>query len=86
MYDLDLDMYAAPDGYISEKEIKAALEAELAPVKESLKKVLLLPPDYTRLHSRAGLISACLYEMLRDTCEVDVLPALGTHVAMTEAE
>ncbi len=86
MYDLDLDMYAASGEYLSEKDIRAMLASELAPVKDRLRKVLLLPPDYTRLHSRAGLICACLYEMLRDTCQVDVLPALGTHVAMTEKE
>jgi len=52
----------------------------------SLKKVLLIPPDFTRFNSNAGELTAILYEMLSDSAEVDILPALGTHVAMTEHE
>lgn len=51
-----------------------------------LKKVLLLPPDYTRMYSGAGTITAAYYELLKDTCEVDIMPALGTHEPMTRAE
>ena len=51
------------------------------------KRVLLVPPDYTRLHSRAGEITALLFEALTAAgCTVAVLPALGTHAAMTPAE
>ena len=51
-----------------------------------LKKVLILPPDYTRMYSGAGKITAIYYELLKDTCEVDIMPALGTHVPMTQEE
>ncbi len=51
-----------------------------------LKKVLILPPDYTRMYSGAGKITAIYYELLKDTCQVDIMPALGTHVPMTEEE
>jgi carbohydrate kinase (thermoresistant glucokinase family) len=48
------------------------------------RRILLVPPDHTRLHSRAGEITALLFERLgRDGCEVGVLPALGTHAEMT---
>ena len=51
------------------------------------KRVLLVPPDHTRLHSRAGEITGVLYERLSAAgCEIGVLPALGTHAAMTPAE
>lgn len=52
-----------------------------------LEKVLLLPPDHTRLNSMAGPITAVLYEALttRDV-QVDILPALGTHNPMTKAQ
>lgn len=51
------------------------------------KRVLLVPPDHTRLHSRAGEITAELYEVLTVAgCDVDVLPALGTHTAMSEED
>ena len=51
----------------------------------NLKKVLLIPPDMTRLQSGAGLITALYYEILSDV-HVDILPALGTHAPMTRAE
>jgi nickel-dependent lactate racemase len=42
--------------------------------------VLLVPPDQTRLHSRAGEIVAQLAALLESQVErVDVMPALGTH-------
>jgi nickel-dependent lactate racemase len=40
----------------------------------------------TRLHSYAGKIPAMYYQMLKDTCQVDIMPALGTHDPMSEAE
>ncbi|PID91081.1 MAG: D-mannonate epimerase [Bacteroidetes bacterium] len=49
------------------------------------KKVLLLPPDITRYHSRAGLLSEYAWEYYREAIH-DVLPALGTHAAMRPAE
>jgi len=51
-----------------------------------LKKVLLLPPDYTRMYSGAGTLTAMYYKMLSAFCDVDVMPALGTHEPMTEKE
>jgi nickel-dependent lactate racemase len=47
------------------------------------KKVLAIPPDYTRYHSQAGLITTLIYEYYKNSL-TDVLPALGTHTAMTE--
>ncbi|MBN2884114.1 MAG: DUF2088 domain-containing protein [Clostridia bacterium] len=51
-----------------------------------LEKVLLIPPDFTRFHSMAGLITEIFYKKLKDICNIDILPALGTHEAMTEIE
>ncbi len=51
-----------------------------------LGKVLLIPPDFTRFHSMAGLITEIFYKKLKDSCTIDILPALGTHEAMTEKE
>ncbi|MBE6551250.1 MAG: DUF2088 domain-containing protein [Ruminococcaceae bacterium] len=74
-----------PDG-ISDSDLFEALKASLSSSKGQLKKVLILPPDYTRFHSGAGKITQIYYDLLKDTCEIDILPALGTHVAMTEEE
>lgn len=77
-------MFKTSDRAIQDAELKQILADSLKGRK--LKKVLLLPPDYTRMYSGAGKITAYYYEMLKDTCEVDVMPALGTHLPMTEEE
>lgn len=69
---------------LSDLEIREALEKSLE--GKQLKKVLLLPPDYTRMYSGAGKLTAIYYDLLKDKCEVDILPALGTHEAMTREE
>ena len=69
---------------LSDAELTDALKRSLEGRK--LSKVLLLPPDTTRLHSYAGRITAIYYRMLKDTCQVDIMPALGTHDAMTPEE
>lgn len=48
----------------------------------SRKKVLAIPPDYTRLPSRAGELTEMTWEYYGDVL-TDVLPALGTHSPMT---
>lgn len=54
---------------------------------QPLKKVLLIPPDYTRFHSNAGLITNTYYHYFKDhNITVHILPALGTHEAMTKNE
>jgi len=45
-------------------------------------KVLAIPPDYTRLPSRAGELTEFTWQYYGDTL-TDVLPALGTHSPMT---
>lgn len=77
-------MIVRSEPYISEAELKAALAESIK--GKNLKKVLLLPPDYTRMYSGAGKITAVYYDMLKDTCQVDIMPALGTHVPMTKEE
>lgn len=74
-----------PEG-LSDAELFAALDLAILSKKDSLRKVLLLPPDFTRFHSGAGKIVAHLYDVLKDTCQVDILPALGTHVPMSDEE
>ena len=49
------------------------------------KKVLVVPPDFTRFHSRAGELTQYAYEYYGSRL-TDILPALGTHFKMTDAE
>ena len=45
-------------------------------------KVLAIPPDYTRLPSRAGELTEMTWQYYGDHL-TDILPALGTHTPMT---
>jgi nickel-dependent lactate racemase len=49
----------------------------------SPRRVLLLPPDITRMHSGAGRLTEILYGLLSDTSDVHVIPTLGQHVPHT---
>jgi len=48
-------------------------------------RVLCIPPDFTRFHSRAGELTRLAYEYYGQRLAA-VLPALGTHSAMTEPQ
>ncbi|MBR7040682.1 MAG: DUF2088 domain-containing protein [Clostridia bacterium] len=77
-------VYASSPSGLSRDEIRQELDKLLSGLK--LNKVLLLPPDYTRYHSYAGQITVMLWELLKDRCQVDIMPALGTHVPVSESE
>jgi nickel-dependent lactate racemase len=47
--------------------------------------VLVVPPDFTRYHSHAGVLTKLIYDYFGDRL-TDVLPALGTHTPMTPAQ
>ncbi|WP_153556209.1 lactate racemase domain-containing protein [Roseimaritima sediminicola] len=69
---------------LSRDDIRSALEQTFQSLG-SLDKVLILPPDYTRLPSRAGEITSLTYEMLGKRV-TDIMPALGTHHPMSDAQ
>ncbi len=77
-------MYYKSKNGLTDDSLRQALAESLE--GKSLRRVLILPPDFTRMYSGAGKITAIYYEMLKDICDVDVMPALGTHVPMTEEE
>ena len=70
---------------ISEEQLNQMLD-DLLVQYPNVKKVLIIPPDYTRCYSYAGEITQLLYKKLSATAEIDVMPALGTHMAMNEEE
>ena len=74
-----------PEG-LSDAEISAAVDTFLADLPARPKKVLLLPPDITRLHSFGGVLASKLYHRLKGSCTVHLMPALGTHEPMTKQE
>ena len=70
---------------LSDEQIREALVAFCG--AHPAKKVLILPPDYTRYHSKAGFITnVCYHYYTGRGAEVDILPTLGTHRAMTREE
>lgn len=81
----DIYRVAETDNGLTQEEIKKALLDSLE--GRALKKVLILPPDFTRFHSGTGFITNVYYYALADRgVQVDIMPALGTHVAMTESQ
>jgi nickel-dependent lactate racemase len=48
-------------------------------------RVLAVPPDFTRFHSRAGDLTTLIHDYYREKL-TDVLPALGTHSPMTREQ
>ncbi|MCF8381489.1 MAG: lactate racemase domain-containing protein [Bacteroidales bacterium] len=69
---------------ISFEEMREGIFTALDKLGER-KRVLILPPDFTRFHSKAGLMTQIIYEYYKDAVK-DILPALGTHYAMTDVE
>lgn len=69
---------------ISDQELETALLEILRPYG-NCKRVLIIPPDQTRLHSRAGKITEIAWRFFGDAVKA-IIPALGTHYPMTEDE
>ncbi len=65
---------------VQAEDFREGLSATLAHLGNP-QKVLALPPDHTRLDSRAGEMTCILHELIGDRLR-DVMPALGTHVGM----
>jgi nickel-dependent lactate racemase len=68
----------------SPTELKQALFQAFERIGER-RKVLALPPDYTRYHSRAGELTRYTWDYYGSKL-TDVLPALGTHSPMTAGQ
>ena len=82
---MEINKIARTETGLSDEEIREALLASLA--GRELKNVLILPPDFTRFHSKAGFITNVYYHALTERgCKVDILPALGTHAPMTREQ
>ncbi len=70
-------------GELSRQQIEQLLDKTIEAARERLcntpKRVLLLPPDITRMHSGAGWITEYLYQQLKDEADIHVIPTLGQH-------
>ncbi len=70
----------SPNTSLGPEALRAALVETFAQIGQR-DRVLLLPPDFTRLHSHAGQLTCMAHELLGEAV-TDVMPALGTHDPM----
>ncbi len=75
-----------PGRELSSRDLDTCLEAVTDALPAGARRLLLIPPDFTRAHSGAGDIASRLYRRLAGRLEIELLPALGTHRPMTRAE
>lgn len=78
--------YAAQtENGLTPEEIRQGIEESVK--GRELKKVLILPPDFSRYHSNAGYITNVYYHLLKSMgCHVDIMPALGTHEPVSKEQ
>lgn len=70
----------SPHETLGDATLRAGLVAALDRLGPR-RRVLVIPPDYTRLHSQAGLLTRWIYDYYGERL-TDILPALGTHSPM----
>jgi nickel-dependent lactate racemase len=69
---------------LSSEDLKNGLFTALKKIGDR-KKVLAVPPDFTRFHSKAGEMTTYIYQYYKEHLK-DILPALGTHSPMTDEQ
>jgi nickel-dependent lactate racemase len=69
---------------LTEDDLRTGLFSALDQIG-ARQRVLVVPPDFTRYHSHAGVLTKLIYDYFGDRL-TDVLPALGTHTPMTPAQ
>jgi len=74
----------SPETELSPQQLKDLLAQSLAKLG-ARKRVIVVPPDLSRLHSRAGELTRYAWEFYGERLQA-VLPALGTHTAMNSAQ
>ena len=76
--------HGGPDVVLSDSDLQKGLTEALDKMG-ARKKVLALPPDITRFHSRAGILTDYVADYYGGSL-TDVMPAIGTHFPMTDDE
>ena len=79
-----MSLYVAkgsPDAELSDDELKSLLFQALDAIGPR-RRILAVPPDQTRIHSRAGDLTRYAWEYYGNNLKA-ILPALGTHAPMS---
>jgi nickel-dependent lactate racemase len=74
----------SPTMEMSPDEVRTNLSKALSQLGPR-RKVLAVPPDFTRMHSQSGTLTEMIWQHYGDAL-TDVLPALGTHRPMSDQE
>jgi len=74
----------SPNAKLSVDDLRAGLFQALERLGPR-QRVLVVPPDFTRLHSQAGILTKLIHDYYGPRL-TDVLPALGTHTPMTPGQ
>lgn len=74
----------SPETALSHDDLRRGLYEALEKLGER-RKILVVPPDYTRLPSRSGELTEIAWEYWGERL-TDILPALGTHTPMTDEQ
>ncbi len=74
----------SPQNNLSNDDLHRGLTEALNKLGDR-KKILAIPPDYTRLPSRAGELTEIAWKYYGEKL-TDILPALGTHSPMTDEQ
>ena len=69
---------------LSHEDLKQGLFEALSKLGNK-KKVIIIPPDFTRFHSRSGELTELAWKFYGEKL-ADILPALGTHNPMKASE
>jgi nickel-dependent lactate racemase len=69
-----------------EQLIRDTVDQAKKRISKSPRRVLLLPPDITRMHSGAGWITEALYRTFEKEADVHVIPTLGQHEPHTREQ
>ena len=77
----------SPETELSTEQIRAGLVEALTKLDagKPRKRVLAVPPDFTRMHSMSGVLTEMAWQFYGERL-ADVLPALGTHKPMSDTE
>ncbi len=72
------------EGSLSDQDLKEGLYEALSRIGPR-RKVLAIPPDMSRFHSKAGLLTQYAWNYFGGAL-TDILPAIGTHAPMSSEE
>ncbi|HUW91842.1 MAG TPA: lactate racemase domain-containing protein [Bacteroidales bacterium] len=73
-----------PEKELQKEDLRKALKITLDSFTDR-KNIAVIPPDITRVHSGAGMITEMLWNLLHERVKT-ILPALGTHTPMEKGE